>query len=149
MDSEGLLLLSDEKHLVDRLMNPRSKQPKTYHAQVEGCPDPQALRRLANGSLEIKGHRCRRAEVERLDPQPNPPPRDPPIRVRANIPDTWISLTLTEGKNRQVRRMTAAVGHPTLRLIRIAIGDLEMAALNEGEWVEASADHRARLGLRV
>lgn len=149
MDSEGLLLLSDEKPLVDRLLHPKAKLPKTYLAQVEGIPDAKALERLANGSLEIKGHRCRPAEASCPDPQPSFPPRDPPIRVRANIPDTWISLTLTEGKNRQVRRMTAAVGHPTLRLIRVAIGELDLVDLKAGVWIEANTEMRSQLGVRV
>ncbi|MBK1826415.1 pseudouridine synthase [Haloferula rosea] len=149
MDSEGLLLFSDEKALVDRLLNPRAKQPKTYLAQVEGIPDSKALTKLSDGTLHIKGHRCRPARAHLPDPQPAIPPRDPPIRVRASIPDRWITLTLTEGKNRQVRRMTAAVGHPTLRLIRIAIGDLELGELESGVWQEADATQRQQLGLRV
>ncbi|MGE9269469.1 MAG: pseudouridine synthase [Verrucomicrobiales bacterium] len=148
MDSEGLLLLSDEKALVDRLLNPRSKQAKTYYAQVEGIPSPKALHRLSNGSLEVKGHRCLPAQAAVLTPPPPIPPRTPPIRVRAKIPDTWISLTLTEGKNRQVRRMTAAVGHPTLRLIRIAIGNLTLEGINPGEWTQLPTQRRKLLGLR-
>ncbi|BCX46351.1 pseudouridine synthase [Haloferula helveola] len=149
MDSEGLLLLSDEKPLVDRLMNPASKAPKTYLAQVEGEPDEKALQTLAEGTLVIRGHRVLPAKAIRPDPQPEFPPRDPPIRYRASIPTTWISLTLTEGKNRQVRRMTAAVGFPTLRLIRTAIDRLELGDLEAGTWHEAATDERRRLGLRV
>lgn len=144
-DSEGLLLLSDEKPLVDRLLNPRSKQPKTYLAQVEGIPSSEALRQLSNGTIVIQGHRCAPAKSDLLDPQPDIPPRDPPIRVRKEIPDRWISLTLTEGKNRQVRRMTAATGHPTLRLIRVAIGSVSLGDLPAGTWRELSADERQRL----
>ena len=144
MDSEGLLLPSDEKPLVDRLLNPRSKISKTYHARVEGIPDSSALERLSNGTLEIKGHRCLPARASVLDPQPDYPPRDPPIRVRLHIPDTWLELVITEGKNRQVRRMTAAVGHPTLRLVRAAIGGLKLHDLARGEWREATdGDRRA------
>lgn len=149
MDSEGLLLLSDEKALVDRLLNPKSKLAKTYFAQVEGIPDHHAILKLSNGTLHIKGHRCRPADAQVLDPQPSIPPRDPPIRVRASIPDTWISLTLTEGKNRQARRMTAAVGHPTLRLIRVAIGELTLNELAPGSWFKADHNLRHQLGLRV
>ncbi|GAA5481097.1 pseudouridine synthase [Haloferula sargassicola] len=145
-DSEGLLLLSDEKPLVDRLLNPRSKQPKTYLAQVEGLPSPAALEKLSNGSIVVQGHRCAPARAELLDPQPDVPPRDPPIRVRREIPDRWISLTLTEGKNRQVRRMTAAAGHPTLRLVRVAIGQLELGDLAAGSWRELTPTDRRHVG---
>ncbi|MBB5352282.1 23S rRNA pseudouridine2457 synthase [Haloferula luteola] len=144
-DSEGLLILSDEKPLVDRLLHPRSKQPKTYFAQVEGIPEPLALQRLTDGSLTIQGHRCAPAKAHLLDPQPDIAARVPPIRVRREIPDCWISLTLIEGKNRQVRRMTAAVGHPTLRLIRMAIGSLHLHNLPQGQWREITGDDRSRL----
>ncbi len=147
-DSEGLLLLSDEKALVDRLLHPRSKQPKTYLAQAEGIPSAEAILQLGAGTIEIKGHRCAPAMAALLNPQPDLPPRDPPIRVRKEIPDRWISLTLTEGKNRQVRRMTAAIGHPTLRLIRIAIGALELGDLPVGQWRELGASDLRLLGLR-
>jgi 23S rRNA pseudouridine2457 synthase len=142
-DSEGLLLLSDEKALVARILHPRSKQPKTYLAQVEGIPQESSLDLLRRGGLLIQGHRCAPARVHFPEPQPVIPPRNPPIRIRKGIPDCWISLTLTEGKNRQVRRMTAAIGHPTLRLIRIAIGGLALAPLEPGEWKIVGADERA------
>jgi 23S rRNA pseudouridine2457 synthase len=141
-DSEGLLLLSDEKDLVARILHPRSKQPKTYHAQVEGIPGESSLDLLRSGGLPIQGHRCAPARVHLLRPQPVIPPRVPPIRVRKEIPDCWISLTLIEGKNRQVRRMTAAIGHPTLRLIRIAIGRLALDPLQPGQWKILSPDER-------
>ena len=145
LDSEGLLLLTDEKPLVDLLLHPRRKAPKTYHVQIEGSPSPDALRLLARGTLVIQGHRCAPARARLLDPSPAYPPRDPPIRVRKNIPDTWIELVLTEGKNRQVRRMTAAVGHPTLRLIRHAIAGLTLADLPAGHWQELTPAQRQLL----
>ena len=144
-DSEGLLLLSDEKALVDLLLNPRSKQPKTYLVQVEGVPSPEALERLANGSITLEGRRCAPAIAVLPDPQPSIPPRDPPIRFRREIPDRWISLTLTEGRNRQVRRMTAAAGHPTLRLIRTAIGRFPLATLAPGHWIILDPEQRRQV----
>lgn len=141
-DSEGLLLLSDEKDLVDRLLNPKHEHPRTYHAQVEGIPTEQALARLRAGGLDLRGHRTAPCRARLLDPAPAHPPRDPPIRVRLSIPDSWVELTLTEGKNRQVRRMTAAIGHPTLRLIRVAIGALPLANLAPGHWAELDARQR-------
>lgn len=134
MDSEGLLLLSDEAGLNDKLMDPKNAHPRTYFVQVEDVPRENALEMLSNGSITIKKHRCLPCKVDVLDPQPEFPPRDPPIRVRKNIPDTWIQIELTEGKNRQVRRMTAAAGHPTLRLIRMKIADLELGNLAAGQW---------------
>lgn len=144
-DSEGLLLLSDEKGLNTRLLDPRHGHPRTYHAQVEGVVSDEALERLKRGGIEIQGHRTLPCGARRIDPAH--PDRDPPIRYRASIPTSWIELTLTEGKNRQVRRMTAAVGFPTLRLIRVAIGELRLAdlALAPGAWRELSGDERARI----
>src|SRR5512133_2600084 len=113
-DSEGLLLLTDEKHLVDRLLNPDSAHPRCYFVQVEGIPTPQALAGLATGVV-ITGMRTRPCKAGLLDPPPSFPERVPPVRFRKKIPTTWISIELTEGMNRQVRRMTAAVGFPTLR----------------------------------
>ncbi len=136
MDSEGLLLLSDEPGFNNRLLDPARGHKRTYHAQVEGCPDAAALKKLSAGGLVIQGHRTLPCSARIPDPRPSHPPRIPPIRVRQSIPDTWIELTLTEGKNRQVRRMTAAVGHPTLRLIRVAIGKYEAGGLSAGEWHE-------------
>ena len=144
-DSEGLLLLSDEKDLVDRLLNPRHGHPRTYHAQVEGIPGKDALARLRKGGLDLRGHRTAPCQARVLDPAPAHPPRDPPIRVRLSIPDTWIELTLTEGKNRQVRRMTAAIGHPTLRLIRVAIGGFSLGDLPTGAWRELDPGERRRV----
>jgi 23S rRNA pseudouridine2457 synthase len=132
-DSEGMLLLSDEPGLNTRLLDPEHGHPRTYWAQVERVPDDAALRRLAGG-LVIQGRRTRPCRAWRLSPPPEPPPRDPPIRHRLNVPDCWIALELHEGRNRQVRRMTAAVGHPTLRLIRARIGGLDLGTLAPGTW---------------
>jgi len=135
-DSEGLLLLTDEPDLVSRLLDPERGHPREYWVQVERVPDEAALRRLARGGLELPDHRTRPARVWRLDPAPSLPPRDPPIRRRQTVPDAWIAIELTEGRNRQVRRMTAAVGHPTLRLVRARIGGLTLAGLGlaPGAW---------------
>ena len=134
MDSEGLLLLSDEPGMNGRLLDPHNAHPRTYHVQVEGIPDHRALDSLSDGTLVIRGHRCRPCKATILGPRPEIPPRDTPIRVRKKIPDTWLQITLTEGKNRQVRRMTAAVGHPTLRLLRVAIGEFSIPLLGVGQW---------------
>ena len=130
-DSEGLLLLSDEPALNARLLHPSHGHPRRYWVQVERVPNADSLRALERG-LTIQGHRTRPCRAALLDPAPDLPPRDPPIRVRQRIPDAWISLELTEGKNRQVRRMTAAVGHPTLRLIRVRIGGCALAGAAPG-----------------
>lgn len=143
LDSEGLLLLSDEPGLNTRLLDPEHGHPRTYHAQVEGEVTPEALASLRAGGLLIQGHRTRPCQARRIEPAH--PDRDPPIRYRAAIPTSWIELTLTEGKNRQVRRMTAAVGFPTLRLIRVAIGGLALAALDlpPGQWRALTDAERA------
>jgi 23S rRNA pseudouridine2457 synthase len=130
-DSEGLLLLTDDGRLQARIADPRFKLAKTYLVQVEGVPDDDALARLRGGVLLNDGP-TRPAEVDRIA-EPALWPRDPPIRVRAHIPDCWLSLTIREGRNRQVRRMTAAVGHPTLRLVRWRIGDWTLADLPPGQ----------------
>jgi 23S rRNA pseudouridine2457 synthase len=134
LDSEGLLLLSDEPGFNNRLLDPRAAHPRTYMAQVEGVPTSAALARLKNGGVEFKGHRSKPCRARLVEPAPDFPPRNPPIRIRLAIPTAWIELVLTEGKNRQVRRMTAAVGFPTLRLIRMAIGGFSGANLLEGKW---------------
>ena len=136
-DSEGLLLLTDDGPLQHRLTDPRYDHPRTYWAQVEGIPTEEALERLRKG-VEIQDYRTRRARARLLTPPPDVAPRDPPIRVRKSIPDTWLELILTEGRNRQVRRMTAAVGYPTLRLIRAAIGPIGLGNLAPGQWREAT-----------
>lgn len=143
-DSEGLLLLSDEPGLNTRLMDPRHAHRREYWAQVERIPGDRELAQLAGGVV-IGGYRTLPGRARRLEPAPDWPPREPPIRVRKNVPDCWISLELTEGKNRQVRRMTAAVGHPTLRLVRVRIGALTLSGLGlePGRWRELTAAERA------
>ena len=134
LDSEGLLLLSDEAGFNHRLLDPGRAHPRTYRAQVEGIPSPETLDRLAHGGLPIQGHLTRPCRAILLDPPPDIAPRNPPVRFRKAIPTAWLELQLIEGKNRQVRRMTAAVGHPTLRLIRTAIGGFAADGLAEGAW---------------
>jgi len=134
-DSEGLLLLTDDGRLQARIADPRFKLPKTYLVQVEGEPDAAALDRLRRG-VTLNDGPTRPAAAERID-DPALWPRDPPIRYRASIPDCWLRLTITEGRNRQVRRMTAAVGHPTLRLVRWRIGDWTLADLTPGAYRSA------------
>ena len=143
-ESEGLLLLGDEPGMVRELLAP-GRHPKTYWAQVEGMPDAGALERLARGVV-VQGYRTRPCRARRLVAAPLPP-RDPPIRRRKRVPDAWIELVLTEGRNRQVRRMTAAVGHPTLRLVRVAIGGLSLVdlGLEPGGWRVLRAAERAGL----
>lgn len=141
-DSEGLLLLTNERALVDRLLNPRAGHPRTYHVLVERVPADAALRQLAAGVL-LDGKATRPCQARRLAAALDYPARVPPVRVRQTVPDCWIELTLTEGRNRQVRRMTAAVGHPTLRLIRAAVGRLALADLAPGAWRELGAAERA------
>lgn len=131
-DSEGLLLLTDDGALAHRVTDPRHKQPKTYWVQVEGLPLPDQLDALRRGVL-LKDGPTLPAKVDTMAPPPLWP-RDPPIRVRRTVPDAWLALTLTEGRNRQVRRMTAAVGLPTLRLVRAAIGAIDVHGLAPGEW---------------
>jgi 23S rRNA pseudouridine2457 synthase len=141
-DSEGLLLLSDEPGLNTRLLDPVNAHRREYWAQVERIPAADTLERLARGDIALDDYRTRPCRARRLDPAPTLPPRDPPIRVRKNIPDAWLALELTEGKNRQVRRMTAAVGHPTLRLIRVRIGDFLLGDLAPGKWRELTPGER-------
>ena len=134
MDSEGLLLLTDDGALQARIADPRFKLAKTYLVQVEGVPDEASLA-LLRGGVRLKDGLTRPAEVARIDP-PALWPRDPPIRVRQAIPDTWLSMTLREGRNRQVRRMTAAAGFPTLRLVRWSVGEWTLADIAPGTWRE-------------
>jgi 23S rRNA pseudouridine2457 synthase len=132
-DSEGLLILTDDGKLQHRIANPANKMPKSYWAQVEGIPDEAALQRLRDG-VELSDGLTAPAKARAL-PEPDALwDRDPPIRFRKSVPDSWIELTISEGRNRQVRRMTAAVGHPTLRLIRARIGEWELGELQPGEW---------------
>ena len=131
-NSEGLLLLTDDGAVQARIADPRFKLAKTYLVQVEGEPDDAALGRLRRG-VDLKDGLTRPAQVEAIAP-PDLWLRDPPVRVRKTVPDRWLSLTLREGRNRQVRRMTAAVGHPTLRLVRWRVGECTVEGLAPGEW---------------
>ena len=132
-DSEGLMLLTDDGRQQARIADPKHKMAKLYWVQVEGIPDAAALARLAKG-VELKDGMTRPAKARRIDEPAVLWPRMPPIRVRKTVPDCWIELTIREGRNRQVRRMTAAVGHPTLRLIRYGIGEWTLDGLASGEW---------------
>jgi 23S rRNA pseudouridine2457 synthase len=143
-DSEGLLLLSDEPEWNERLLHPRRAHRRVYWAQVERIPSSEALARLSRGVM-IQGRRTLPCRAWKLDPAPEVPPRDPPIRFRKKVADCWIALQLIEGKNRQVRRMTAAIGHPTLRLLRVQIGGFELGDLPAGAWKELSAPERDSL----
>lgn len=140
-DSEGLLLLSDEAALNARLLHPKRGHARLYWAQVERIPTPEALEQLQRGVM-VAGRKTLPCRARMLDPQPEVPPRDPPIRFRKNVPDCWIELELVEGKNRQVRRMTAAVGHPTLRLMRVQIGEFKLDSLIPGQWRELTPAER-------
>ncbi len=142
-DSEGLLLFSDEPGLNSRLLDPRHAHRREYWAQVEGTPTAETLARLARGGIVIDDYRTLPCVARRLDPPPALAPRDPPIRVRKTIPDTWLALELIEGKNRQVRRMTAAIGHPTLRLLRARIGNYPLGELAPGTSRELTPAERA------
>ena len=137
-DSEGLLLLTNHGQLQHRLSTPKYGHPRTYWVQVERIPDEAALTQLCQGVV-VQGQRTRPAQVRLLPEAPQLPPRNPPIRYRKSVPTSWLEMTLTEGRNRQVRRMTAAVGHPTLRLVRWAIGSLTLASLTPGEWRSLSS----------
>jgi len=140
LDSEGLLVLTDDGRLQARIADPRFKMPKTYLAQVEGDPDEAALEALRRG-VRLKDGPTLPAQVKRIDP-PALWPRTPPVRFRKSVPDCWLQVTIREGRNRQVRRMTAAVGHPTLRLVRWRIGDWSLDGIAPGQWREAEArDH--------
>ncbi|MBY5988534.1 pseudouridine synthase [Roseovarius atlanticus] len=134
-DSEGLLLLTDDGKLQARLSNPKFKTEKTYLVQVEGDPDAAALGALAKG-VTLKDGPTRPAKARRIDP-PDLWQRDPPVRFRKSVPDCWLEITISEGRNRQVRRMTAHVGHPTLRLVRWRVGDFTLDGIAPGTWREA------------
>ena len=141
-DSEGLLLMSDEPELNQRLLHPRHAHKREYWAQVEHIPTPEGLQKLSGGVV-IQGRQTSPCRAWLLDPQPHLSPRDPPIRFRKTVPACWMGLELIEGKNRQVRRMTAAIGHPTLRLVRVRIGALKLGALAVGEWKRLIGEERA------
>ncbi|MBW8297552.1 pseudouridine synthase [Sphingopyxis sp.] len=133
-DSEGLLILTDDGALQARIASPRHKTPKTYRVQVEGEADAESIGRLRAGVVLNDGP-TRPAEARRIEP-PRLWPRDPPVRFRKSVADSWLEIIITEGRNRQVRRMTAAVGYPTLRLVRVRIGAWELGDLVPGEWRE-------------
>ena len=148
LDSEGLLLLTDNGQLQHRLANPQFTHPRTYYVQVERILDEKALNTLRQG-VTIKNYRTRKAAVQILPKEPDLPPRNPPIRDRQTVPTCWLEITLTEGRNRQVRRMTAAVGFPTLRLVRVAMGGdstfqpkLSLAGLQPGQWRELTPEEK-------
>jgi len=152
LDSEGLLLLTNNGHLQHRLAHRKFAHPRTYWVQVERIPDEQALQRLREG-IVIKDYRTRPAKVSLLAKEPPLLPRNPPIRYRQSVPTCWLEITLTEGRNRQVRRMTAAVGFPTLRLVRIAMGvnqqdstkQLRLDGLQLGQWRDLNPEERKML----
>lgn len=143
-DSEGLLLLTDDGPLSHRLTDPRYEHPKTYLVQVERVPDDAALERLRQGVV-IQGMMTRPAEVRLLDDDPELPERAVPIRFRKSVPTAWLEIRLREGRNRQIRRMTAAVGHPTLRIYRVALGPLSLGELKPGEWRDLTPEEVATL----
>jgi 23S rRNA pseudouridine2457 synthase len=136
LDSEGLLLLTNDKLLTDYLLNPKNKHEREYYVQVEGIPTESDLQKLRDGVI-LKDGKTLPAKVKLID-EPNFPPRTPPIRERKNISTSWLSLTLIEGRNRQVRRMTAAIDHPTLRLVRVRIKNLQLGNLETGKVRELS-----------
>lgn len=136
-DSEGLLLLTDDGRLQARIADPKFKLPKSYLVQVEGDVGEEALEKLRRG-VALNDGMTRPAEAQAID-DPNLWPRDPPVRFRKSVPDCWIKLTIREGRNRQVRRMTAAVGHPTLRLVRWSVGEWSVEGVKVGEWREVRA----------
>jgi 23S rRNA pseudouridine2457 synthase len=142
-DSEGLLLLTDDKSLNHQLLNPRFAHQRTYYVQVEGIPTPEAWAQLQAGvtiQVDGKAYRTKPAVAKLLEDAPILPDRDPPIRYRASIPDRWLALTLIEGKNRQVRKMTAAVGFPTLRLVRYSMEKITLDGMGVGEVRELSQE---------
>jgi 23S rRNA pseudouridine2457 synthase len=145
VDSEGLLLLTSDGPLQHRLSDPEFGHPRTYWAQVEGIPTADAMEQLRRG-VKVQDYTTRPAQARIMNAEPAVAPRDPPVRFRKAIPTSWIELTLTEGKNRQVRRMTAAVGFPTLRLVRAAIGSLRLGELAPGQWRDLTAAEYRALG---
>jgi 23S rRNA pseudouridine2457 synthase len=146
-DSEGLLILSNDKRLVDLLLNPKHHHEKEYFVQVEGVPDDESLKKLTDGVV-IKGYKTLPAKIRRIS-EPKLPEKIPPIRFRKNIPTSWLSITITEGKNRQVRRMTASVGFPTLRLVRVRICNIHLQNLHVGEIRELSVAEIKELKSRL
>lgn len=147
-DSEGLLLLTNDGQLKHRLIDPQFEHSRTYWVQVERIPTEDALEQLRNGVM-IQGYRTKPAIANLLDTEPDLAERQPPIRFRASIPTAWLELKLTEGKNRQVRKMTAAVGFPTLRLVRVTIAHLSLADLQVGKWRNFTQAELQELRLKV
>jgi 23S rRNA pseudouridine2457 synthase len=143
-DSEGLLLLSDEAELNQRLLHPKNAHEREYWVQVERTPTFEALSELGK-SVVVQGRATLPCRAWMLEPQPQMPPRVPPIRIRKTVVDCWIAMELVEGKNRQVRRMTAAIGHPTLRLLRVRIGRFTVNGIEPGKWKILSATERAQV----
>jgi 23S rRNA pseudouridine2457 synthase len=147
-DSEGLMILTSDGVLAHRITDPTQKLPKVYWAQVERTPDQEALNQLRRGVI-VSGVRTRPAEVRLLEKEPRLPDRPVPIRFRKNVPTAWLEITLHEGMNRQVRRMTAAVGYPTLRLVRAAIGPMVLGELQPGRWRDLTPDEVARISQKA
>jgi pseudouridine synthase len=143
-DSEGLLLLTDWKALITRLLDPKYGHPRTYLVQVERIPNEKSLQALRDG-VKLNDGLTLPAHVELLESEPDLPERPVPIRFRKNVPTAWIRMTLTEGRNRQVRHMTAAVGFPTLRLVRESIGAITLSGLQPGEWRDLTANELTAL----
>jgi 23S rRNA pseudouridine2457 synthase len=141
-DSEGLLLLTNHPGLTTRLLHPQYEHPRTYWVQVMGIPDEDDLEALRNGSLTVLGHPAKPAQARLLDHEPVFPPRDPPLNLLPTDITSWIEITLTEGRNRQVRRMTAYIGHHTVRLVRVAIGPLQLGDMQPGEWRHLTQEER-------
>ncbi|THJ20521.1 MAG: pseudouridine synthase [Nitrospira sp. CG24E] len=148
LDSEGLMLLTSDGTLAHCITDPQHKLPKVYLAQVERIPNEEALEQLRKGVV-LNGKKTRPAEVRLLPDDPQLPDRSTPIRFRKNVPTAWLEIILREGLNRQVRRMTAAVGHPTLRLVRIAIGSIELGVLQPGQWREVTGGELAQINSAV
>lgn len=135
-DSEGLLVLSNDGAFIDELLNPKFDKEKIYWVQVENIPSEESLNKLRLGGIIIQDYKTKPASVKILSPQPEIPEREPPIRFRKSIPTCWLEIKISEGKNRQVRRMTATINHPTLRLIRMQVGKHKLGKLNPGEWIK-------------
>jgi 23S rRNA pseudouridine2457 synthase len=146
--SEGLLLITNDNRLKHRLTEPRFRHPRTYLVQVERVPNEDALRRLREG-VTIEGKITQRAEIQLLDGEPSLPPRPVPVRFRKNVPTAWLSVSLREGRNRQIRKMTASVGYPTLRLVRTAIGELTLEGLAPGGMRPLTEEEVGRLVQRT
>ena len=135
-DSEGLLILSNDGAFIEQVLSPKYDKEKIYWVQVENIPDENSLDILRLGGVLIQDYKTKPASVKILDPQPKLPERKPPIRARLTIPTCWLEIKISEGKNRQVRRMTASINHPTLRLLRVQVGKLKLGVMEPGEWIE-------------